>query len=68
MMTSSGSKEGTRDASPGGSEFFQFHAVIGKFWLNYMLTPPGGLAPPPGGNFGSVTRYIPFFVTFRTSR
>ena len=26
-----------------------------KFWLNHLLVPPKGLAPPPQGNPGSVT-------------
>ena len=49
MMTSSGSKEGTRDASPGGSEFFQFHAVIGKLWQkSYLYDPLEGWRPHLG--------------------
>ena len=27
---------------PGGSKFFQFHAVFGKIWQNRMLAPPLG--------------------------
>ena len=30
--------------SPWWSKFFQFHAVLGKIWQNYMLAPP----PPEG--------------------
>ena len=41
---------GAGDAPPpGGSKFFRFHAVFGKFWQNRML------APPPRGNPGSAT-------------
>ena len=35
---------------PRGPKFSQFHAVFCKIWQNHMLTPPGGLAPPPTGN------------------
>ena len=43
-------------APPGGSKFFQFHAVFGKFQQNHMLAPPRGVgAPPPRGNPGSAT-------------
>ena len=40
---------------PRGPEFFQFHAVFGKFWQNRMLAPPGELASPPRGNPGFST-------------
>ena len=39
----------------GGPKFSQFHAVFRKFWQNHRLAPlPGGLAPPPTENPGSV--------------
>ena len=51
-----GSKRGVSDTcAPGGSKFFQFHAVLGKFWQNCMLVPPVGLAALPWGNSGSTT-------------
>ena len=47
MKSSGGSKgaQGTR-APSGGSKFFQFHAVFGKFWQNRMLAPPWGVGAP----------------------
>ena len=48
-------REGTRDARPQGSKFFQFQAVFVKFWQNRMLGPPGELVPPPRGKPGSAT-------------
>ena len=50
------------DARPPswGSKFFQFHAVFGKIWPNRVLAPPPGeLAPPPRGNPGSATDFLP---------
>ena len=42
-----------------GSKFFQFHAVLGKFWQNRMSAPPPGkLASPPRGNPGSATTNV----------
>ena len=42
---SGGSKGGSRDAPPGDSKFFQFHAVFGKIWQNRILAPPGSWRP-----------------------
>ena len=44
-----------RPPPPGGSKFFQFHAVFGKIWQNRMLAPPGELAPPLRVNPRSAT-------------
>ena len=44
----SGGSKGVRGMSPG-SKFFQFHAVLGKFWQNHILVPP------PRGNPGFAT-------------
>ena len=38
---------------PYKSKFSQFHAIFWKSWQNCILAPPGGLAPPPTGNFAS---------------
>ena len=43
---------------PGGSKFFQFHAVFEKIWQNRMLVPPPGELAPPRGNPGSVTVWV----------
>ena len=40
-----------------GANFSEFHAVFHKIWQNHMLSPPGGLAPPPMGNPGSAHGY-----------
>ena len=40
---------------PLGSEFFQFHAVFGKFGKIICWHPTGELAPLPQGNPGSST-------------
>ena len=44
---SSGGSKGARGtlAPPWGSKFFQFHAVVGKFWQNRMLPPPESWRP-----------------------
>ena len=42
-----------------GSQFFQFHAVLGEILAkSYVGIPPGELAPPPRGNPGSATEYV----------
>ena len=46
--------------TPPPSEFFQFHAVLGKAWQNHILAPPPpfrGVGTPPRGNPGSATVY-----------
>ena len=48
----SGRSKGARGTH--APNFFQFHAVFGKIWQNYML-PPQRLAPPPRGNPGFAT-------------
>ena len=41
---------GARDACPpGGSKFFQFHAVFGKIWQNRMMAPLRGVGAPSSG-------------------
>ena len=35
--------------APPGSNFFQYHAVFGKFWINRMLAPPWGVGAPSSG-------------------
>ena len=55
VSENSGGSKGSMKDAPRGVKFFQFYAVLGKFWQNGMLAPPGGLVSPPLGNPGSST-------------
>ena len=55
LITSGGSKGARGMRTPPGSQFFQFHAVLGNFDKIVCWRPPRELAPPPRRNPGSAT-------------
>ena len=52
-MISGGSKGGTRDAPPGGTNSLNFMQFLENLAKSYV--GPGESAPPPRGNPGSAT-------------
>ena len=50
---------GSKRGAPGGPNSFNLMQFLGNFGQNRMLAPPGGLAPPPRENPGSVNVYPP---------
>ena len=64
IATCSGGSKDQPPPQPPGPNSFNFMQFWGEFWQNRMLAPPGGLAPPPRGNPGSVTEVLEYSLYF----